>query len=185
MGDRYGVAILGAGWVAGEQAFQRLFGEQLLLVYPELDADRQQALAVLPRTRDELAQAWPQLAGAQRRAIAQEWAAGVEPMLADMPCELYVALERAELVPSGPYEQVNAAQLFACWDANPTWLRRGLRQPVVVRALAPGRGRRWTSPERLGIMRRQHQTQVIPAGQRCRLGMAGPGEPGDARADQE
>jgi len=22
-------------------------------------------------------------------------------------------------VPSGPYEQVNTAQLFACWDANP------------------------------------------------------------------
>ena len=104
---------------AGERAFQRLFAEQLLLVYPELDADGQQALMVLPRTRDHLAQTWPQLPIAQRRAIAQDWAAGLEPLLAEMPCELYVALERAELVPSGPYEQVNTAQLFACWDANP------------------------------------------------------------------
>src|SRR5262245_48852217 len=83
----------------GEQAFTDAFAQHVLAAYPGLGPERQQALSELPALRAELRQLWPTMPSEQRQAVQQEFAAGVEAGLSEVPCDVYDALARAYLLP--------------------------------------------------------------------------------------
>jgi hypothetical protein len=104
----------------GEDAFKELFAQQVVDAYPSLSADDRQSLAVLAGIDLLLHQEWPTLPVEQRNSVRDEWAAHVQNMVADAPCELFDALARAQLLPSfGSYKQTNINRLRQCWHDQP------------------------------------------------------------------
>ena len=123
---------------AGEQAFANAFAQQMLAAYPSLPADEQQALADLPVLRTQLRQVWPTLPVEQRQMLQQQFAAGVESSLPDMPCDVYDALARAYLLPADPaQDQAMVDHLVQCWREHPE-----LAKSRDGRDLAPEMARR-------------------------------------------
>ena len=118
----------------GEEAFAELFAQQFFNGYLALSAAEQQQYADLPRTVAQLQQVWPRLPLEQRLALRDQWAAAVQPVVANAPCELFIALVRAQLVPSyGAYKQPNVARVQQCWREHPE-----LTQDAQERAAATG-----------------------------------------------
>jgi hypothetical protein len=104
----------------GEQTFKAALAEQFAGQYATLSAADQQSLAVLPEVAAQLHQAWPLISEEQRNATRDQWAASVQPMAVQMPCELFDALARAQLLPSyGEYTQTNINHLRQCWHDHP------------------------------------------------------------------
>jgi hypothetical protein len=105
---------------AGEQAFATAFGQQVLAAYPGLAPEQQASLAELPTLDAQLRQLWPTLPVDQRRAVQQQFAAGVEANLSQVPCDVYDALARAYLLPSDPaHDQEMVDHLVQCWREHP------------------------------------------------------------------
>ena len=117
-----------------EQAFAELFAQQFASSYGQLAPAVQQTYAELPATSTELRQAWPSLPLPQRLALRDQWAASVQPTVANAPCELFDAMVRAQLVPSfEQYKPTNVARLQQCWRQHPE-----LTQDAQERAGASG-----------------------------------------------
>lgn len=103
-----------------EQAFAGAFAQHVLGLYPNLGAEQQQSLAELPALDAELHQLWPTLPLDQRRSLQQQFAAGVEASLPDIPCDVYDALARAYLLPSDPaHDEEMVDHLVQCWNQHP------------------------------------------------------------------
>jgi hypothetical protein len=104
----------------GEQAFTNAFAQHVLAAYPTLGPSQQLALAELPALRAELRQLWPTLPLEQRRALQQQFAAGVEVTVMDVPCDVYDALARAYLLPADPvHDDELVDHLVQCWNEHP------------------------------------------------------------------
>jgi len=105
---------------AGEQTFKAALADQFATRYATLSADDQRALTVLPLIDAQLRDAWPTLPEQQRNSIRDEWAATLQQQAVEMPCDVFDALARAQLLPSyGQYEQPNINRLRQCWHDNP------------------------------------------------------------------
>src|SRR5262249_12362775 len=103
-----------------EQQFKAAFADLFADAYASASPEDQQALAILPSLDAQLHQAWSQLPDAQRTALRDQWAAGVQQMAADMPCDLFDSMARAELLPNfGQYNQPNVNRLRQCWHDHP------------------------------------------------------------------
>lgn len=103
-----------------EQTYRHAFAELFAGSYANLQPDEQESLATLPVLDSQLHAAWPNLPLDQRNGLRDEWAAGVQQMTADMPCDEFDGLARAQLLPSyGQYQQTNINRLRQCWHDHP------------------------------------------------------------------
>lgn len=117
-----------------EESFSDLFAEQFAATYAGLSSAEQHGYASLPSAAVQIRQMWPSLPLDQRLALRNQWAANVQPMVANAPCELFDALVRAQLVPSfEQYKSTNVAKVQKCWRDHPE-----LTQDAQERAVGGG-----------------------------------------------
>jgi hypothetical protein len=110
----------------GEAAFKQLFAQPVADAFPDLSPEDQQSLAALSTVDLQLHQVWSSLPSDQRLALRDQWAAGVQQMVSNAPCELFDAMARAQLLPSfGQYKQTNINRLLQCWHDQPELARDG------------------------------------------------------------
>jgi hypothetical protein len=124
----------------GEDAFNELFAQQFAASYAQLSLSDQQSYASLPATALQIRQVWPSLPLEQRLALRNQWAANVQPMVANAPCELFDGLVRAQLVPSfEQYKSTNIAHVQQCWREHPE-LTKDAQERAVATGSAGGTG---------------------------------------------
>src|SRR5919199_1141260 len=108
----------------GEAAFKQLFAQPVADAFADLSPEDQQSLVALGTFDLQLHQAWSSLPTDQRLALRDQWAAGVQQMVSNAPCELFDAMARAQLLPSfGQYKQTNINRLLQCWHDQPELAR--------------------------------------------------------------
>jgi hypothetical protein len=112
-----------------EQTYRQAFAELFAGGYANLQPDEQESLSTLPELDTQLHAAWPNLPVDQRNGLRDQWAAGVQQMAADMPCDELDGLARAQLLPSyGQYQQININRLRQCWHDHPELTRDSQEQ---------------------------------------------------------
>ena len=99
---------------AFDQKLIQVLADEMLTAYPNMSDDQQQSFAGPPDLRDDVWQNWPALPIATRRVIQQQLAAVVQQRLAGVPCNVYIALARAHLVPRGQYFRANRQRFLQC-----------------------------------------------------------------------